>query len=76
MTRIYAPEPQDVLIAPELPTLSVLDAALNAAIDILHLQHDLAGGQEPDTQLAREVVEQAENLRGLVRRYAQVVLDE
>ena len=76
MTRIYAPEPQDIPIAPELPTLSVLDAALNATIDILHLQHDLAGGQETDTQLAREVVEQAENLRGLVRRYAQAALDE
>jgi len=76
VTRIYAPDPEDIPVAPELPTLSVLDAALNAAIDILHLQHDLVADELAEARLARELVLEANTLRELVRRYAAVVLDE
>jgi hypothetical protein len=76
VTRIYAPDPEDVPVAPELPTLSVLDAALNATIDILHLQHDMVADELAEARLARELVLEANTLRELVRRYAAVVLDE
>jgi len=76
VNRIYAPDPEDIPVAPELPTLSVLDAALNATIDILHLQHDLVADELAEARLARELVLEANTLRELVRRYAAVVLDE
>jgi len=76
VNRIYAPDPEDIPVAPELPTLSVLDAALNATIDILHLQHDLVADELAEARLARELVLEANTLRALVRQYASVVLDE
>lgn len=75
MTRIYAPEPQDVPLAPELPTLSALDAALNAAIDILEFQHDLHNDGTPQTLRARDVVDLAQQLRTVLRGYAKIALD-
>ena len=41
MTPIYVPRPDQLPIAPELATLSALDATLHAAAGVLQLQHDL-----------------------------------
>jgi len=75
MNRIYAPEPCDVPVAPELLTLSALDAALNASIDILEFQHDLDNDGVPEAQSARDVVALAHQLRTLLRGYAKIALD-
>ena len=63
-------------MAPELATLSALDAALNAASDVLDLQHDLELSSEPDAQLAQVIASHARVLRALIRRYEGVVLGD
>ncbi len=76
MIRIYAPLPEHLPVAPELATLSALDAALNATTDVLDLQHDLGQSNETDAQLAEEIMRQARVLRALIHLYARVVLGD
>ena len=76
MTTIYTPDPADVPFAPELPTLSILDAALVATIHVLRFQHDLEIEDGLAAKVATNIVRDAEHLRTLVWRYAEVVLGD
>ena len=76
MNPIYAPRGDHLPVAPELATLSVLDAALQATFDILHLQHDLEDLRDNDVQLAADLITLAECGRTLIRRYAAAAIGE
>jgi hypothetical protein len=76
---IYLPLADQIPFAPELASLSTLDAALLNASKILGFQHDLHGTlarREPDTNLAHEIDRHARILRELIAHYAFTVLGE
>ena len=79
MTPIYLPRVDQLPIAPELATLSALDAALHAADQVLGLQHGMHDPRElrePDTRIASEIVVHARVLRDLIQRYAQATIGD
>lgn len=76
MIRVYAPTSDDLPVAPELATLSVLDAALCAAAGVLQMQHDIDYPRESDAEIAADIARQARVLRALIHLYATAVLGD
>ena len=78
---IATPGDQDLCVSPELAILTVLEASLAVATQVLNIAHTeiLAPGADPpepniDTRIATQMIDQATHMIATINRYRLALL--